>query len=176
MLLPLILDAPLDPDSPLSLMIRHWGPPLISILVGGLFASVLFPRWQESWTRTRARSQHGLEMTENLASSFSAYLTAWRRLIDIAGLQQERPLTEEEKARLLGFVADRNAARNTLLDLCARGQLYFSDAACDTITEFLDWDRKQAAKRLDDLPDLEEWRVWQKKIMRQLKADARSGR
>lgn len=171
-----MLDAPLDPTSPLALMMRHWGPPLISILVGGLFASILFPRWQENWNRSRARSQHELDMTENLAASFAAYLTAWRRLIDIARLGTQRPLTEAEQDRLYGFVADRNAARDRLLDLCARGQLYFTDPACDTISEFLDWDRQQAAKRLEDLPELEEWRGWQKKIMRQLKADARSGR
>lgn len=171
-----MLLEPLDPESPLSLMIRHWGSPLISIVLGGLFASILFPRWQEAHTRARAMTQHRLELTEGLASAFAKYITAWRRLIDIARLGQERPLTETEIERRNAFVVQRNGARDTLLDLCARGQLYFSDQVCDLIAAFIVWDSEQASKQLADLPEIAEWREWEKNILRRLKREYGGGR
>jgi hypothetical protein len=161
----------INPDSPAALIIRHWGPPLITIVLGGLFASILFPRWQDAYTRSRAASQHRIDLTEQIASAFTSYITAWRRLIAIAELGAERELSQAESDRLNGFVAERNEARDDLLDLCARGQLYFSDGACDSISEFVAWDEDQSTKRLNELPDIEEWRSWEKKILRRLKGE-----
>jgi len=166
-----VLLEPLDPESPLSMMMRHWGPPLITIVLGGLFASILFPRWQEAHTRARAMAQHRLDLTEGLASAFAKYITAWRRLIDIARLGQERPLTETEIERRNAFVVQRNGARDTLLDLCARGQLYFSDQVCDLIAAFIAWDSEQASKQLAELPEIAEWREWEKRILQRLKRE-----
>lgn len=171
-----VLLEPLNPESPLSLIMRHWGPPLITIILGGLFASILFPRWQEAYTRARATAQHRLDLTEGLASAFAKYITAWRRLIDIARLGLERPLTETETDRRNAFVADRNTARDALLDLCARGQLYFSDQVCDLIAAFIAWDTDQASKRLGDLPEIAEWRQWEAKILQTLKKEYGGGR
>lgn len=166
----MLLD-PLDPNSPLALIIKGWGPPLISILIGGLFASILFPRWQDSYTRARAATQHRLDLTEQIASAFARYITAWRRLIDIATLGQNRELNDEELERLSGFAADRNNARDELLDLCARGQLYFGKAAATDVASFLRWDEAQASKTLEELPKIEEWRAWESKVLKQLKRD-----
>lgn len=171
----MLLD-PLDPESPLALMMRHWGPPLITIVLGGLFASILFPRWQEAHTRARAMAQHRLDLTEGLASAFAQYITAWRRLIDIASLGQQRPLTETEIERRDAFVIQRNGARDTLLDLCARGQLYFSDQACDLVAAFIAWDSAQTSKQLGELPEIAEWRQWETRILQRLKREHGGGR
>lgn len=171
----MLLD-PLDPESPLALMMRHWGPPLITILLGGLCASILFPRWQASYTRARAAAQHRLELAESLASAFARYVTAWRRLIDIARLGVERPLTDTETERRNSFVVQRNDARDSLLDLCARSQLYYSDQVAELIASFVAWDTQQASKRLEDLPDIAEWREWEKMVLRALKREYGSGR
>lgn len=168
-----MLLEPLDPDAPLALMMQHWGPPLITIVLGGFFASILFPHWQDTYTRARAIVQRRLDLAENLAAAFAKYITAWRRLIDIAKLGLERPLSEDEIRRRNDFVTERNVARDTLLDLCARGQLYFSESACELLAAFLTWDSMQAAKRLDKLPDLIEWREWEARIMRVLKQECR---
>lgn len=163
--------TPLDPGSPLAILLTEWGPPFVTIVIGGLFASILFPRWQDIWTRTRAASQRRLDLTQDIASAFEKYVTSWRRLVDIAGLARERPLTEAEQAQLQSFVAHRNAARDTLLDRCALGQLYFSDKGCALIDSFACWDTAQAAKRLEELPDMEEWRKWKARVMVQLRSE-----
>ncbi|WP_161555708.1 hypothetical protein [Mangrovicoccus ximenensis] len=171
----LLLD-PLDPDSPLALMLKGWGPPLVSIVIGGLFASILFPRWQDRFSRSRAGLDKRMELAECIAAQLARYLTAWRRLIDIARLEAARraggaALAEAETARKLGFVADRNAARDELLDLCARAQLYFGEAALREIAGFAAWDESQAAKQLDDLPPIEEWRTWERRVLGAMRRD-----
>ncbi|MEM8547993.1 MAG: hypothetical protein AAGF46_07515 [Pseudomonadota bacterium] len=166
-----LLTEPLNPDSPLRLMMQYWGPPLITIILGGVFASILLPGWQEAQARARVIAEHRAKLTESLASAFARYITAWRRLIDISYLGQQRPLSDAETSRRDQFVIDRNAARDELLDLCARGQLYFSDGVAAMISEFVAWDTSQAAKSLDSLPKIEEWRKWETRILTRLRKD-----
>jgi hypothetical protein len=150
-------------------------PTLVSIVVGGLFASILFPRWQASYTRTKTLIERRFALIEAVATQFSAYITAWRRLIQIAILEAERPLTETESARMAGFVAQRNEARDALWASFARGQFYFTEQASDVIRVFTAWDEAQVAKPLADLPDIAEWRQWEARVLAQLKRDERRG-
>jgi hypothetical protein len=96
-------------------------------------------------------------------------------LIAISKLESQRALTEEESARKADFVARRTQARDALLESFARGQLYFTEAACGTISAFRKWDDAQATKSLDNLPDIEEWCQWEAKVLAQLKRDERVG-
>jgi hypothetical protein len=146
-------------------------PTLVSIIVGGLFASILFPRWQSRYTRTKTLTEHRFALTEALAAQFQAYVTAWRRLIQISTLETGRALSEEEAARKGAFVVQRNEARDALWASFARGQLYFTDQTCDIIRKFMEWDETQGSKTLADLPSIEEWRQWESRLLAQLKRD-----
>lgn len=162
---------PLDPNSPLFMVLRHWVPTLIPIVIGGYFASILFPRWQAANVKAKAVTEHRLTLMEDLAIGLVRYHTAWRRLLQIARYAETNPLSDVEAERRDGFVEERNEARDALMDLCARGQLYFSQAACDLISDFVAWDEAQTAKTLADLPPLQEWRSWENKILSQLRRD-----
>jgi hypothetical protein len=166
----LLLEA-LDESSAAYLIIRYWTPPIISIVLGGLFASILFPRWQNNYARVKSLTEHRIALVESIAVQFAAYTTGWRRLIQISTLEAERALTEQEAARKADFVAERNKARDALCASFARGQLHFTEKACGVIKKFMEWDEAQATKPLSDLPSVKEWREWEARLLAQLKRD-----
>lgn len=159
----------LDESSFAYLVLRHWGPPIVTIVVGGLFASVLFPRWQARWSRERAVGERKVALYEGIAENFSLYVTAWRRLIQISGLQRQRELSEREMLRKDQYLAQRTDARDALVCEFAKARLYFSAKSRGRIDSFLGWDETNGAKQLEDLPQIAEWKRWEEEIVRCLR-------
>lgn len=145
-------------------MIRHWGPTIITIVLGGLCASILFPRWQEQYNRAKAMGEHKVALLEDIAVQFTLYIAAWRRLISIAELEQNRDLTPREMDRKDRYVSQRGEARDALLQGMAKAKIYFSRNSRLRIDDFILWDQMLGTKPLKDLPHLEEWRNWEEKI------------
>ena len=50
--------------------LTDWMPPLITIVIGGLFASILFPAWQSRFNKSKAASSRRLEIAESVAKHF----------------------------------------------------------------------------------------------------------
>ncbi len=162
-----------DENGIASLLLRYWGPPTITVIVGGALASLLFPRWQNRAARAKAFNDRRFETLEEIAESFPRYVAAWRRLIQISELEQSRALSEEEAERKRLFVAQRNEARDALCSALSRSQIYFSEPSWDTIRKFLEWDEGNSAKRLGELPGIEEWRRWETRVLGQLRSRER---
>lgn len=168
-----MLNFALDENSFLYLVLRYWVPSLLSIIAGGLFASVLIPRWQARWSKNRAQEDRRVELYETIAEHFSLYITAWRRLIEIATLEATRPLSEQEAERKQAIVAHRTEERDELLRAFSKSSLFFSAESDARIEAFLEWDECNGAKRLDELPEIDEWKRREKEILSSLRRDLR---
>jgi hypothetical protein len=159
----------IDQGSLAHLLLTEWLKPLIPIIVGGAFASILFPRWQSMYNQTKTRTERRVSIIEDMSVHFSKYVTAWRRLLQITRLEEQRPLSEAELQRKEAFVEQRTEERDELFSSFARGQLYFTEDACALIGDFMRWDQAQSSKTIADLPDIEEWRAWERRIFSLLK-------
>jgi hypothetical protein len=162
---------PLRQNSPAHLAAQYWVPPIITIVLSGLFASILLPRWQSKYAKTRALAENRLRLSEELSVSFQLYIDAWRRLRQITELEAVRQLKESEADRKRRFVEARQLYRDRLSESCMRARFYFTDQASDEISKFLEWDEMQSAKRLDDLPDLKEWGQWRDRVISALRRE-----
>ena len=163
----------LTQTSPLHILLKDWAPTLITIVIGGLFASVILPRLQGLYTKRIALSSRRLSLAEDIAASLHRYVTCWRRLIQISHheIAKNGRLTADEIARKDSFVTSRNEARDKLCDLLCAAQLYSTDKTSNLMKGFLFWDEKATALRINELPDISEWRVWEDRIVEQLKKD-----
>ena len=138
----------LDEHSVLFIILSEWAPPLITILVGGLVASILIPRWQDAHARYHAREARRLALAEELSRNFSRYTTALSQLHTISKLEQSRALDDTERARKLSFVEARNNGWDALSDTFCNVQMYFADNTYAIIEEFIAWDRANINKRM----------------------------
>lgn len=166
----------LDPDGPVFQLMTSWGPPVITILVGGTLANLLYPRWQNRAAASRSFNDRRFALMEEVADCFPLYVNAWRRLIQISTLEAQRGLSEDETDRKTGFVTQRNDARDRLFSALSRGRVYFSGETWGIISSFKTWDSMQGNKRLAELPEIEEWLEWEDRIMTQLTETEFSGR
>ena len=151
----------------LEIVLKNWGPPIISVLVGGLLVSILVPRWQVRFEKSRQYDKRRLELLEGIAKTFPLYVANWRRLIDISFYEEQKgQLSQEEQDRKLRFVADRNTVRDKLFSSLSSARIYFSDSILTLITEFSEWDEKCTILELDELPQIQAWQEWELKIIR----------
>lgn len=148
------------------MVMTSWIPPLITIVIGGLFASILIPAWQSRFNRSKAASNRRLEIAESVTRYFQKYITSWRRLISISELERENNgLLDEQRQLKNSFVIARNADRDALLEALCATRLYFSEQVYATIKEFIRWDDLASIKTLEGLPSVSEWREWEEKIV-----------
>ncbi|UWQ17086.1 hypothetical protein [Jannaschia sp. M317] len=154
----------LDDTSLAYIVLSRWLPGLITVVAGGYMASILFPKLQRSALRASQVEEKKIEIAEQIVQGFNRYIVSWRRLIQISNLETMRALTTEEQDRKMGFVTERNARRDDLLDKLKLCQLYFCETSCSEIERFVAWDEGQSTKPLEDLPDLEDWRRHERTI------------
>ncbi|WP_434052361.1 MAG: hypothetical protein RDA78_24395 [Roseibium sp.] len=149
----------IEQDTIYYIALTRWVPPLITILVGGLFASILFPRWQENYARNKAREQRKLEIYEEVARWTYRYGVFWDRLITISRLEKSKAggLEDAEMERKKQFVEDRNEARLQLSDALCRAELYFSDETLRAVQRFRKWDEGLSKLYLNQLPSKEKF-------------------
>lgn len=154
-----VMNTVLNKHSVLYIVLSEWVPPLITILIGGVLASVLFPRWQDQHARYHAREDRKLALAEEFSRNITRYLVCWRRLRTIAELELSRSdgLTEAEFERKKKFVEARDTARDALMDtLCSLG-VYFSNNVRASIDDFIRWDEACCSSRINDLPPREDY-------------------
>jgi hypothetical protein len=157
-----------------QVLTEKWGPPLISILVGGVVAQIVLPRLQASFNRTKLFDEKRVLVMEELAEVFPTYIANWARLISMA--QAERAsggvLPPHLKQKKDEHADDRNRARDELLSLIARARLYFSDPVEEEMANFLAWDKRYVSATLDELPAVEEWTRWERRILNAMRREA----
>lgn len=157
----------LEENSVGHILLSNWAPALITILLGGMFASVIFPRWQYAYSRARAREERKHILAEELSRSMRRYANCWNRLRSIAELEAARQggLTEDEAARKRQFVEARNAARDTLLDTLCGIDIYFSGDVRRAVDNFIAWDEACSVARLHELPSREDYTLQRQKLL-----------
>lgn len=162
----------MDHEAVTTLILKEWVPPLISVLSGGLIISLLVPRWQATFERSRLYDKRRLEILESISQDFSRYIDNWRRLIQISHHEVRKGnLDDDEKARKQRFIEDRNLARDTLISDLSTARIYFSESVDTLIAEFSDWDQACTVKRLSDLPEIGMWRSWEARIISAMKQE-----
>lgn len=161
------MDIILDEFSIAYIALTQWAPPLITVLLGGLLASILFPRWQDRYARYHAREERKLALAEQLSKDMTRYVTYWNRLRTIAELESSRTegLSDAEFSRKQAFIDSRNSSRDSLIDTLCSTEVYFSEEVQTAIDEFLRWDESCTSLRLDELPDREEYTHRRRKIL-----------
>lgn len=165
------MEAGVAENTLLHIALTQWAPSIFTICVGGLLASVIFPRLQGRWQVDRTRHAKRVEIAERIAQQLDRYIVCWRRLMQISQLEASRALTAEEAERKRAFIAQRNERRDALHDSLTIGGLYFSDGAAELFAAYRAWDEGNAAKRLSDLPDIAEWRDWERRIVATVKRE-----
>ncbi|MGO8154201.1 hypothetical protein AB9F36_30705 [Rhizobium leguminosarum] len=148
--------------------LKDWVPSLITIIIGGIFASIILPAWQGRYMRTKALATRRLEIAESVTKNFQKYVTAWKRLMAISVLEEESGLNEEQKQTKIGFVMARNASRDALLESLAISRLYFPETCSEVVQSFCKWDEDRSIERLDKLPQIAAWREWEQRVLQSL--------
>src|SRR4051812_25866706 len=102
----------------LDAIVRSWIPPIASVIVGGLLASVLVPRIQKKFEINKSVSLKKIELAEKIAASFPKYIMNWKRLIQISQFEIEKgELSEEQKTKKMEFANKRNENREALFEM-----------------------------------------------------------
>lgn len=171
----------IEESSVLYLSIKHWIPPLITIIIGGLFASILYPRWQDRFLKRKAREERRLQLSEEILAKITVYIDYWRRVMQLAehevnfrSMQQSEKsskkkrqysskIEEIEKAKLEA-VSNRRSIRDELMERLNRYKVYCTKQELSSIQEFIIWDEAQSIKTLDELPSIKEWREWESRV------------
>ncbi|MGO7149018.1 hypothetical protein ACCS52_26640 [Rhizobium ruizarguesonis] len=153
------------------IVLKDWVPTLMTIIIGGIFASIVLPAWQERYLRAKALASRRLEIAENVTRNFQKYITSWKRLITISVLEAESGLNEEQKQTKMGFVVARNASRDALLESLAVSRLYYPETCSEVVQSFCKWDEDRSIERLDKLPKIDAWRDWERRVLESLYRD-----
>lgn len=158
--------------SPLAIVFYEWAPIILTIVIGGLFATILFPRWQDRYIRRKVLTERQQSIVEEAAELLNAYTNIWRRLIEIskhevslrdAGRDVEKAI--EMKAQ---FVSQRSEIHDRLMATLSRAKVLVSSAQRREISNFIEWAESMSTLRLDELPEVSEWRSWEEKLLASL--------
>lgn len=155
-------------------VVRYLVFPLVLLLVGGVTAHILYPRWQDSFLRRKATTERRSMLGEDIVALMNAYVVSWRRLIESASFlaaQPDEPATptqeterQQKQDQVQSFAEKRSEARDLLMSALSRFMLYCRKSDRDQIESFMTWDESQSKKRLNELPDIKEWREWEDDI------------
>jgi hypothetical protein len=162
-------------DEILTIFIRYVAPPTIAVVVGGVLANRYFPRWQTQIALERSRIERTNEISEEIMAAFSGYISSWRRLISLAEYQRLtlEPVSTDLENRILENAKERNEKRDALEAVLRKFLIYANEEQRTSITRFLDWDEGLSIKRLEQLPELAEWRRWEKEICGNMRFSSR---
>lgn len=161
-------------------LIKDWIPALITIFVGGLFATLLLPRLQGRYAARQALADRRADLAGKAAVGFRRYIMSWRRLRQISELEGERAaaqrtLDKAEKERKDEFIAARNAHKDALIETLCFMKAGFSADLAEMIDRFIEWDETQANKRMTELAPLDDWITWEKNLLNLANGEARQG-
>ena len=151
-------------NSLLFILLSDLLPAIMTVLVGGFLAARVFPRLQDKFDVTKHSNQRKRDLSEEITIHFEKYISSWRRLITISKYGLDTTLNNEEVVRRETIIASRNESRDSLLAALRSGQLYFSSESSKVIDDFILWDERTSSATLSELPEVIEWRDWQKRV------------
>lgn len=162
-------------NSPLAIALAQWVPAGITIVVGGVFASILLPRWQNANARFHAREARRLAIAEEMAKNMERYILSLNRLLIISRAECGNPLSDAEIRRKEGFLDARNKHREALRDSMCSISLYFSSRSEIMIRKFNEWDDASVNLTVDKAPPIDQWRTRGERVMSQIRSEVSSG-
>lgn len=168
-----MLETVVKPDTFLYIALNAWVPAFATVLLGGFAVSIIVPRVQRRYQRYQIKIDKKAQLCEDVARAFGRYVVSWRRLRLISELEAERALNPEESDRKRGFVVERNARRDDLLDSLRVCKLYSCSSVCTEIDRFMIWDEQQSSLSLVELAPMQEWRRWEEQLIKLLRQDVR---
>jgi len=156
-------------SSTLSALVEHWVPPAITAALG-LTAGIALATYNSDISDNRYFLEKRAMAADDIAKQFSIYVVNWERLIEMRKHFDERRSepSGEEKENFKRIVFNRSDSRDKLFSAFDLAHLYYGDTTSNLITKFREWDIKQSNLTIDQLPNISHWRVWQKKVLRQL--------
>lgn len=155
-----------------STILQHWVPPVLTAVLG-IVAGIALSTYNSDISDNRYFLEKRAVAADKIANEFSRYVVNWGRLVQLRKLfdRRESDPSEEEKENFKRVVFNRNDYRDKLFSSFDSAHLYYDDEASNLISNFREWDIKQSTLTIDQLPDIKEWRAWQKRILRQLHGD-----
>lgn len=162
-------------------ILRYLIFPVVLLVIGGVAANILYPRWQDRYIRRKYLNERKFEIGENILSLMNNYMTMWRRLINISIYEKEtitslnrsrsdkkkailRAKLEDVSSRKMEIVKSRSNSRDSLMDAICRIKIYIDSDNQIVLDDFTRWDAAQSTKTLDELPDVAEWQSWEERI------------
>ena len=136
-------------------LVEKWSVALIAGLVSFLAAWVL-----RGIDRNRYFKEQKVEHAKETITQLSFYIENWRRLMIISKLSLSRDLSEAEESRRDRYVENRDKARELLIANINMMPLFFEKKVFDQFHNFKRWDVEQSAKKIGDLPKIEDWEKW----------------
>ncbi|MEL7215564.1 MAG: hypothetical protein AAGJ96_06475 [Pseudomonadota bacterium] len=166
---------PISEGSFAYIAFRFYVPILLTIVVGGVVANLVIPAIQRRFEINRREAERRVELRDEIAANLGLYLENWRRLLDIAVLEQARrreggALSEDEAERKRGFVQARNAHKDEWVRNLVLGRIYFSAETMAALEAFHRWDRELSSQSLDDLPERSAWDAQSEQVFAALKS------
>lgn len=163
----------IDEHSPLYIALNEWAPVFFTVVIGGLFAVIIFPRWQDRYLNRKTIYDNRVKISEKASELLNSYTTIWRRLIEISHY--------EKKAHELGgdlasvrqrkeeYVRRRTEIHDDLMACLARAKIYVTEEQQRDISEFVRWAESLSTLTLEELPDIVEWREWEDRLSAKLR-------
>lgn len=164
----------LDEFSPLTIALSEWAPASISILLGGLFAIIVFPRWQDRYVAKKTAAERKLSISEEAAELLDAYTTSWRRLIEISKYEANFSGSGDEletiASRKHALAEKRSEIHDQLMACLSRSKIFLELREQERIEEFVKWAESTSTLTLEQLPEVSEWRRWERLVLRALQS------
>ncbi len=152
----------------------QWMPAAITALAG-LLAGIALAAYNFDLATNRFFLEKQAKTADNVAVEFSRYVENWSRLIRLRrhfDAQSTAP-GNDEREFFRKAVFERADARDKLFSSLDATHLYYSEKVSKRVSEFREWDDRQAELTIDKLPDIKEWQRWQIDVLRALREEIR---
>lgn len=151
-------------------IIKQWGPPVLGAMIGSI-GGVGLSSYNSNISKNRFFLEKRVIVADNIATEFSKYILNYKKLINYHNNFDERKSkknypTNEEREAFFKTITNRDNSKLALFSYLDTARLYYSDKTSDLIASYQAWDDGQSTRTVENLPDINEWRTWQNKILR----------
>ena len=149
-----------------------WTKSIFTAIIG-LLSGMMLASYDADISDNRFFLEKQAKSADQVANEFSRYVVNWGRVITLKNhvTSEKRPPTAEENSRFTSSLLARNDAREKLFAAFDLLSLYFSPDSIAMVDAFRDWDQEQSMKTIEHLPNLDEWRRYERNILAELRLE-----
>lgn len=160
-----------------EIVLVEWAPLVFSLIVGGVLANILFPRWQAKIQRAKDLAQRRRELCEEVIQAFESYISNLSRLysfsfsttVEQKSEPQGIPDNDNAFSRQQEYVRNRDESKDRLYTAFALSALYFPSSVTSEIEQFKVWNKGWAPELSENKFDLKPLREKEKRIVNLLR-------